>query len=106
MARRKPTPKTPPEDAAAPAPASAPAQTSRWRILALGFVIGAAWGVAYALVMLAIGRMDADDTAGWVYRVVTPALIGMVVATLVGPVRTARGDGTLAPRRGLLRRRG
>ena len=104
MARRKPTPKRPPEPAAA-APA-APRQTSRWRILGLGFVIGAAWGLAYALVMLAIGRMDAGDTAGWIYRIGTPALIGMVLATIIGPVRAARSDGTLAPRRGLLRRRG
>lgn len=108
MARRKPTPKTPPPPAGENAPEAAPAarQTSRWRILLIGLVIGALWGVAYALFMFAIGRQDAGDIGTWIYRIATPALIGMVVATVFGPVRGARRDGSLAPRRSLLRRRG
>jgi hypothetical protein len=102
MARRKPTPKTPPPTAE-PRPAPSP-QVSRFRILLLGFLIGAAWGVAIALIMLALGRFEADDIGGWIFRIVTAALLGMVIATIVGPVRTARAEGTLAPRRKLFRR--
>lgn len=76
-------------------PKSTPARrpsdiTARLRVLTLGLGIGAAWGLVMCLALLAIGHLDGDDLFGWIYRIVTPALIGMVVATVMGPSRARR----------------
>ncbi|MFP5452073.1 MAG: hypothetical protein ACLGG9_10050 [Thermoleophilia bacterium] len=90
-----------------PAPGdSAPSrQISRIQILMLGFALGAAWGVVMCAVLWAIGRLEDGDVSGWGYRIVISALIGMVAATIFGPVRQARAEGTLGPRRKLFGRK-
>ena len=82
-----------------------PRQVSRARILVTGLLLGAALGVAMCLLLWAVGRLEWGDTQGWMYRIDSTALRGMVVSTIVGPVRTARAEGTLAPRRRLFGRR-
>jgi hypothetical protein len=71
----------------------------------LGFALGAAWGVVMCALLWAAGRLDDGDVSGWIYRIVISALIGMVAATIFGPVRQARAEGTLGPRRKRFRRR-
>lgn len=103
MARRRPV--RPNVAAPVPAPPPAPRQISRLRILFTGLVLGLLLGVVMCVVLWAVGWIDGDDGFAWFYRIVTTGLIGMVAATIIGPVRAARSDGTLEPRRGLLRRR-
>jgi hypothetical protein len=78
---------------------------SRVQILMIGFGLGAGWGLVMCVVLWAAGRLDDGDIFGWIYRIVISALIGMVAATVFGPVRQARAEGTLAPKRRLFGRR-
>lgn len=64
-------------------------RSGRVRLLALGIVIGAGWGVVMCLILLAFGQID--STSDWVVRILTTAGIGMVVATVFGTVGAARG---------------
>jgi hypothetical protein len=83
----------------APGGAAQPRQISRIQILMIGFGLGAAWGLVMCAVLWAVGRLEDGDVSGWIYRIVISALIGMVAATVFGPVRHARAEGTLAPKR-------
>jgi hypothetical protein len=78
---------------------------SRVSILLTGLLLGLALGVLMCVVLWAVGRLEGGDTYGWAYRIAITALIGMVMATIIGPVRVARAEGTLAPRRRLFGRR-
>lgn len=75
------------------------------QILMLGLALGAAWGLVMCALLWAFGRLDDGDISGWIYRIVISALIGMVAATVFGPVRQARAEGTLAPKRRIFGRR-
>lgn len=86
-------------------PAPAPRRRSRLAVLALGFVLGAAVGTVMCAVMFAVGYIG-TDSIDWVYRIGTAALMGMVVATVFGPLRpTGDAPAPVADRRGLRRRR-
>lgn len=63
--------------------------TSRVRLLAIGILLGALWGVIMCLILLAFGRID--STSDWVIRILSAAGIGMLVATVFGTVGAARG---------------
>ncbi len=94
-----------PEKVAAAAAVNAPRRrSSRVRLLAIGILLGAAWGVVMCLILLALGRMD--DTSDWIIRIASAAGIGMVVATVYGTVGAARGGEPLGRVRFWRSRRG
>lgn len=94
-----------PEKVAAAAAVNEPRRrSSRVRLLAIGILLGAAWGVVMCLILLALGRMD--DTSDWIIRIASAAGIGMVVATVYGTVGAARGGEPLGRVRFWRSRRG
>lgn len=62
--------------------------SERVRLLGIGILIGAVWGVLMCLILLAAGRIDGP--AEWAVRIASAAGIGMVVATVYGTVSAVR----------------
>lgn len=79
MAPKAPRPATPPP----------PRQLSRIAVLGLGFVLGAAVGTVLCVVLFLVGYIGTEPF-DWFYRIVTTALIGMIVGMVFGPLRPAQ----------------
>jgi hypothetical protein len=93
MAKRSDGPALP----AASARATQRRQTSRWRTLGLGILLGFVWGSLMWLITTAFGQ-HTGGVRGWLYIALSMAMIGGGIAAVFGAAGAKKGGERISPR--------
>jgi hypothetical protein len=70
---------------------------SRWVTLALGLLLGSAWGTIMWLLATAFGQ-NTGGLRGWLYIALSMAMIGGGIAAVFGAAGAKKGGERVSPR--------